>query len=49
MIVQAFLDPKKMEELLRKARTQRGAPSLTGLADFTAPRLGGGLLGSIIQ
>ncbi len=49
MIVEAFQDPRKMEELLRKARTRRGSPSLTGLADFATPRVGGGLLGAIIQ
>lgn len=49
-IVQAFQDPKKMEELLRRARSSRfGVPSLTGIADYATPRVSGGLLGSLIQ
>jgi hypothetical protein len=48
-IVEAFQDPKKLEELLRKARTSRGLLSLSGIQDFAAPRLSGGLLGSLAQ
>lgn len=49
LVTKAFLDPKYMEELLRKARTSRGSPTLTGLLDYSAPRAAGGLLGSILQ
>jgi acyl CoA:acetate/3-ketoacid CoA transferase len=49
-IVEAFEDPKKLEALLRKARTSRkGLLSLTGTQDFAVPRLSGGLLGSFSQ
>lgn len=48
-VTKAFLDPKYMEELLRKARTSRGSPTLTGLLDYSTPRMAGGLLGSILQ
>lgn len=47
--VKAFQDPELMLKLLKKARTQRESPTVAGLLDFTAPRLTGGLLGSIYQ
>lgn len=49
LVTKAFLDPKYMEELLRKARTSRGNPTLTGLLDYSTPRMAGGLLGSVLQ
>jgi hypothetical protein len=48
-IGQAFLDPRKMEELLRKARTSRADPTLAGLLNYAAPRSTAGLLGALIQ
>lgn len=48
-IGQAFLDPRKMEELLRKARTSRADPTLAGILNYTAPRTTAGLLGALIQ
>jgi hypothetical protein len=47
IVQRAFQDPKLMEELLKKARTSRQTPTLTGLLNYSAPHAAGGLLGSL--
>ena len=45
IVIEAYQNPKLMEELLRKARTSRGSPSLTGIANTG----GAGLLGALFN
>ena len=45
----AFQDPQLMRRLLEMSRTSRGSPTLAGLVDYSAPRLTGGLFGSLSQ
>lgn len=45
MIVEAYLDPKKMKELLEMARTSRASPKLSGLLSTGAESGAAGLLG----
>jgi hypothetical protein len=49
LIVQAYQDPKLMEKLLRKARTNRDSPTLAGLLQDTGNTGGAGLLGSVFS
>jgi hypothetical protein len=49
LIVQAYQDPKLMEKLLRKSRTQRDSPTLAGLLQSTGESSGMGLLGSLFS
>ena len=44
LIVQAYQDPKLMEELLKLARTKRGSPTLSGGINQSTL----GLLGSVL-
>lgn len=49
LIVQAYQDPKLMEKLLRKARTQRDSPTLAGLLQDASQTGSAGLLGSLFS
>lgn len=44
IVTEAYLDPQLMERLLRKARTSRGSPDVSGLVGYG----GAGLLGSVL-
>lgn len=45
LVIRAYQDPKLMEELLRKARTNRGSPQLSGLLNQGRA----GLIGSVLS
>ena len=47
ILIEAYLDPKKMRELLKKARTTRAGPSLAGAVESNVPWVTGGLLGAL--
>lgn len=49
IVAEAYLDPKKMAELLRIARTQRKSPTMRDLATSAEQNIYGGLLGSTLQ
>lgn len=49
LVAEAYLDPKKMAELLRKARTQRKSLTMRDLATSAEQNIYGGLLGSAVQ
>lgn len=49
MIVNAYLDPKEMARLLAKSRTDRGAPTLSGILNQSGATSLGGLLGAYSQ
>lgn len=48
-VMAAYLDPKEMERLLKLSRTTRDGPTISGLLDYSTPRMTGGLLGSLFQ
>ena len=48
LIVKAYQDPKLMEELLKRARTSRGSPTLAGLLSGAGQQSSAGLLGSVL-
>jgi hypothetical protein len=49
IILEAFQDPKKMQELLEKARTVRHSPKLLGLLGQGTQRSTEGLLGALLS
>jgi hypothetical protein len=49
LVDEAYLDPKKMQELLKIARTRRNSPTLNDLLTTSEQNIYGGLLGAAVS